>query len=500
MAGINTKKFQVELNNIKFIIFDKLEEATEEEVAVYRVCNIITRYTALRNIVQEKVTNGFSTEVHEDFRRFIYEDIIFIFSSFVVQWESNGTPTSEEETTRYQQEYKRILHLSEVFNALVDKGKKRAERIGYRRYQVHPVNRSRRIHGFFETYIPTLAEYDDKFKQFTRMSQKQFRFLLNAVRTSLQKCETFRSDVISPGCRLLITLNYLSQGEDFCDLATFYEIAPCTARIIIKETCEVIWVKMSHLYIQFPVDLEEESRKWETLNFPHCFGAVDGKHVRIEKPANSGSEYFNYKKYFSIILMGVCDAEKNFIYAGFGIPGSHSDADVWRNTNIGKALNSGQMIFPPDAPLPDSNIDFGHFLIGDNAFPLTENFLKPYGGRNLTDEQIHFNESLSSARNTIETTFGMLANQFKVFRKEIKTAPEFATKIVQCCVALFNYIKKTADADTPRISLENSGRLLSIDDDCRGVSGRAASEAIRRRDIYKDYLWTHRRRSSHRRQ
>lgn len=80
----------------------------------------------------------------------------------------------------------------------------------------------------------------------------------------------------------------------------------------------------------------------ETWNFPHCLGAIDGKHIQLQAPIGSGSEYFNYKNTFSVVLMAVVDANYNFIYANVGCQGRISDGGVFRNTSFSKLLDENK--------------------------------------------------------------------------------------------------------------------------------------------------------------
>ncbi|XP_069963627.1 putative nuclease HARBI1 [Bactrocera oleae] len=173
---------------------------------------------------------------------------------------------------------------------------------------------------------------------------------------------------------------------------------------------------------------------------PHCLGAIDGKHINIVCPRRSGSLFYNYKKTFSIVLMAACDSDYTFTFVDVGAVGSQSDGGIFAKSAFGKMILRRNIVLPPLDHLPGTNKDFQYFFVGDNAFPLKENLMRPYPGRNLSPLKQHYNKKLSSARVYIENAFGILANRWRILHSNIHAAPKNIDKIVLATVVLHNYL------------------------------------------------------------
>lgn len=120
------------------------------------------------------------------------------------------------------------------------------------------------------------------------------------------------------------------------------------------------------------------SKKW---NFPNCVGSIDGKHIAMQAPSNSGSEYYIYKNFHSMILMAVCDANYKFTLVDLGAYGRQGDKNVYNSSSISKSLDKGKLGVPPCRKLPYSQRYLPHVFLGDDAFPLKPFMMKLYPGR-----------------------------------------------------------------------------------------------------------------------
>lgn len=98
-------------------------------------------------------------------------------------------------------------------------------------------------------------------------------------------------------------------------------------------------------------------------------GALDGKHVEMFAPPNSGSQFFNYKRTFSIVLMALIDENCKFITVDVGSYGKNSGDGIFANSNFGKALEMEKFNISKERNLPGTQCSAPYVIVGDEAFP-----------------------------------------------------------------------------------------------------------------------------------
>ena len=159
-----------------------------------------------------------------------------------------------------------------------------------------------------------------------------------------------------------------------------------------------------------PIDPEdwkkiEKKRFRNRWNVPHAVGALDGKHIAIKKPKKSGSEYFNYKGNFSLILLALVDADYKFLWINVGASGSSSDAQIFNRSKPKRRIENRTLGLPTPEPLGPGGPELHYFLLGDDAFALMPWLVKPYSRCQLTREERIANYGISRERRVVENSF-----------------------------------------------------------------------------------------------
>nr|CAI5838518.1 unnamed protein product [Callosobruchus analis] len=207
----------------------------------------------------------------------------------------------------------------------------------------------------------------------------------------------------------------------FRALSFSYRISHCAILNKVYETCLAIWQCFCSTHMSLPTIEEWKNialdfyNKW---NFPNCIGCIDGKHIRIICPKKTGSTFFNYKSYFSIVLQGIADANYKFIAVEVGAYGRQSDGGTL----------------------------------------------------------------LSRARPYVECAFGILVAKWRCLKTELQIAPDKVDIIVKCVCLLHNIIidmEGLSSLNIPAMGLEAEHNPVSRRYNNYGRSANDAREAFK---------------------
>ncbi|XP_070185252.1 putative nuclease HARBI1 [Littorina saxatilis] len=305
----------------------------------------------------------------------------------------------------------------------------------------------RLMYGHFHCLMRELRIEDTaSFFNFMRMEPQMFDELVDRLSPRITLQDTNCRKALEPGLKVAVTLRHLASGDRYPSLSYAFRVSRHTIAKFLPLVCQAIVDEYKDEVIACPTTAEEWQaiadefeRKW---NVPHAVGALDGKHVAIRKPPQSGSLYYNYKGFFSLVMLALVDADYNFIWVDVGAMGHMSDAQIYSNASeVKECFEDGTINLPPPQPMTNDDRPIPYFMLADDAFALRTYLMKPYSKRGMTDAELITNYRISRGRRVVENAFGILASRWQVLHTTLQQHPKVATSVVEAAVCLHNLMR-----------------------------------------------------------
>ena len=305
--------------------------------------------------------------------------------------------------------------------------------------------------GLYADLVQELMVEDTRtYREMMRMDYDCSKHILQLIEPYItpQNSGVSGKRVATVGERLVLTIRFLAMGETFSSLNLQFRISERAISYIVDSVSKAIVSYIGKEYIKLP----SCSREWLQIsktflsrwNFPNCLGAIDGKHIQIRPPSDTGAEYFNYKKTFSIILLAIAGPDYECIYADIGSNGRMNDSGVWNASDMRENIEDDDLGIAAPKPLLFGWIKIPYVFVGDDAFALKTYMMKPYPQKNLTEERRAYNYRHSGARMISENLFGILANKWRIFQQPLNLSPEKSSTITTCALVLHNFLRRNS--------------------------------------------------------
>ena len=199
-------------------------------------------------------------------------------------------------------------------------------------------------HGLYDKLMVELRNEDTRaFKHFMMMPPAMFDEVVQRLTPRLAKQNTNYRASLEPGLKVAITLRHLAPGYTYSNMQYAWRVPHNTISLVVREVVKALIEEYTDELLFCPTteqgwrDLADQwYQRW---NFPHTVGAIDGKHVACKAPPKSGSEFYNYKGFYSVILFAMVDAGYKFTYIDVSGNGSSSDAQIYNESDLHRGLD-----------------------------------------------------------------------------------------------------------------------------------------------------------------
>ncbi|XP_060758403.1 uncharacterized protein LOC132901096 [Neoarius graeffei] len=272
---------------------------------------------------------------------------------------------------------------------------------------------------------------DRTFKSHLRVTREQFHLLCDQLRQHglTDDNSTGGPARIPVQKKVVMVLWYLANQNCFRELADKFDVSQGAAHNVIMKMLDRICAIAEH-HIVWPNDCQKavQAALFKRLcGIDGIVGAIDGCHIRIQRPPVRGGDYLNRKAYYSVLLQGIVDDQGRFIDIFAGPPGRVHDARMLRLSPF----------------FADHVQKLGDYkLLGDgaylcNAFPFIVTPKRDNGA--LGEGDLRRNGMICRGRVVVEQAFGRLKCKWRRLRDIQNCRVDVIVKIIVAACALHNF-------------------------------------------------------------
>ena len=292
---------------------------------------------------------------------------------------------------------------------------------------------------------------EDWWKENFRMTQDTFKMLCSYLHPHLVKKVTRFRNPVTVEQRIAVTIWRLATNVELRTISALFGLGQSTVGKIVNETCKAITTHLLNKFVRIPEGqrLDEDIEGFEhRRGFPQAVGAVDGTHIPIICPEDSGADYYNRKCFYSIIMQAIVDYQGLFIDVYIGWPGKVHDARVFVNSSFYKGMINGTLF--PQRNRVIRGVKVPLQILGDPAYPALSWLMKPYPEHaGMTEQMKHYNYRQSRARIVVENSFGRLKGRWRCLMKRLDCHVSNCGNIIASCVVLHNICETFGDECLP---------------------------------------------------
>ncbi|XP_067648025.1 uncharacterized protein [Eurosta solidaginis] len=280
------------------------------------------------------------------------------------------------------------------------------------------------------------------FKENFRMTRSSFDKLCIRLQKMKKKDTNYRNEIPLEK-RVAIALYALGSSSEYRSIANLFGVGKATVCKILIEFCNEVWACMSPEYFKsFPLTrtgIAQGVADFNAMGYPQCIGAIDGCHIEIHPKKEEAVDYYNYKGWYSVVLLALVDAKYRFMYIHCGSPERCNDSSILERSSLKRELQECALI--DEMSWYHGRTKIPAHIISDSAFRLSQYVMKPYpyNIENSAGQKL-FNYRLSKCRRVVENAFGHYKARFRRIGKGIDNHIKNANVVISAACALHNFL------------------------------------------------------------